>query len=294
MGDDDQAIYAFRGAAVDGPDGAERRTGHAPDRAADQPSVPRAHPGRRAATHPAQRPVSAGDAARPGQAAAGPSPAAPAPAGPGGRLPDRRGGGGCHRGGDRGAHRRRGAGRGLRGAGAHQRRCGTHPAEPGRAGRAVADRRGQPADGGAGGARPAGIPAGRGRPGVVHGPVRRRDRRAIRARWRGPDGHPGHGVAPASVAVVGDARAARAARAAATPARQPDRDAATRRRRAARPSRHPTEPAGNVLYGHLRRSGRYAGLVAAAERGDDGPLRRVAGCSRSSPAARRCSPTPDS
>jgi len=36
------------------------------------------------------------------------------------------------------------------------------------------------------------------------------------------------------------------------------------------------EPAGNVLYGHLRRSGRYASLVAAAERGDDGPLRRVA------------------
>ncbi len=36
------------------------------------------------------------------------------------------------------------------------------------------------------------------------------------------------------------------------------------------------EPAGNVLYGHLRRSGRYSGLVAAAERGDDGPLRRVA------------------
>jgi DNA helicase-2/ATP-dependent DNA helicase PcrA len=37
-----------------------------------------------------------------------------------------------------------------------------------------------------------------------------------------------------------------------------------------------SEPAGNVLYGHLRRSGRYAGLVAAAERGDDDPLRRVA------------------
>ena len=36
------------------------------------------------------------------------------------------------------------------------------------------------------------------------------------------------------------------------------------------------EPAGNVLYGHLRRSGRYASLVTAAERGDDGPLRRVA------------------
>ncbi len=36
------------------------------------------------------------------------------------------------------------------------------------------------------------------------------------------------------------------------------------------------EAAGNVLYGHLRRSGRYASLVAAAERGDDAPLRRVA------------------
>ncbi len=36
------------------------------------------------------------------------------------------------------------------------------------------------------------------------------------------------------------------------------------------------EPAGNVLYGHLRRSGRYASLVAAAEQGDDAPLRRVA------------------
>ncbi len=36
------------------------------------------------------------------------------------------------------------------------------------------------------------------------------------------------------------------------------------------------EPAGNVLYGHLRRSGRYSMLVAAAERGDDMPLRHVA------------------
>jgi len=36
------------------------------------------------------------------------------------------------------------------------------------------------------------------------------------------------------------------------------------------------EPAGNVLYGHLRRSGRYSSLVAAAERGDDMPLRQVA------------------
>ena len=37
-----------------------------------------------------------------------------------------------------------------------------------------------------------------------------------------------------------------------------------------------SEPTGNVLYAHLRRSGRYAALVTAAERGDDGPLRRVA------------------
>ncbi len=35
-------------------------------------------------------------------------------------------------------------------------------------------------------------------------------------------------------------------------------------------------PTGNLLYDHLRRSGRYPSLVAAAERGDDGPLRRVA------------------
>jgi DNA helicase-2/ATP-dependent DNA helicase PcrA len=37
-----------------------------------------------------------------------------------------------------------------------------------------------------------------------------------------------------------------------------------------------TPPAGRVLYDHLRASGRYASLVHAAERGDDGPLRRVA------------------
>lgn len=37
-----------------------------------------------------------------------------------------------------------------------------------------------------------------------------------------------------------------------------------------------TQPAGRVLYDHLRSSGRYAALVRAAERGDDGPLRRVA------------------
>ncbi len=37
-----------------------------------------------------------------------------------------------------------------------------------------------------------------------------------------------------------------------------------------------TESAGAVLYGHLRRSGRYQELVQAAERGDDLPLRRVA------------------
>ncbi|MBX3029377.1 MAG: ATP-dependent helicase [Chloroflexi bacterium] len=36
------------------------------------------------------------------------------------------------------------------------------------------------------------------------------------------------------------------------------------------------ESAGAVLYGHLRRSGRYQELVSAAERGDDAPLRRVA------------------
>ena len=35
-------------------------------------------------------------------------------------------------------------------------------------------------------------------------------------------------------------------------------------------------PAGDVLYGWLRGSGRYAVLVAAAEKGDDRPLRRVA------------------
>lgn len=37
-----------------------------------------------------------------------------------------------------------------------------------------------------------------------------------------------------------------------------------------------TQPAGRLLYDHLRRSGRYAALVRAAERGDDAPLRRVA------------------
>jgi DNA helicase-2/ATP-dependent DNA helicase PcrA len=36
------------------------------------------------------------------------------------------------------------------------------------------------------------------------------------------------------------------------------------------------QPAGRLLYDHLRRSGRYAALVRAAERGDDLPLRRVA------------------
>lgn len=36
------------------------------------------------------------------------------------------------------------------------------------------------------------------------------------------------------------------------------------------------QPAGQLLYDHLRRSGRYATLVRAAERGDEGPLRRVA------------------
>ena len=37
-----------------------------------------------------------------------------------------------------------------------------------------------------------------------------------------------------------------------------------------------TEPVATLLYAHLRSSGRYAALVAAAERGDDAPLRRVA------------------
>ena len=48
-----------------------------------------------------------------------------------------------------------------------------------------------------------------------------------------------------------------------------------------------------MLYGHLRRSGRYAALVAAAERGDDGPLRRVARLFEliSEPMP-RCSPIP--
>jgi len=36
------------------------------------------------------------------------------------------------------------------------------------------------------------------------------------------------------------------------------------------------QPVAAVLYGHLRSSGRYTALVAAAERGDDAPLRRVA------------------
>jgi DNA helicase-2/ATP-dependent DNA helicase PcrA len=36
------------------------------------------------------------------------------------------------------------------------------------------------------------------------------------------------------------------------------------------------EPVAAVLYAHLRASGRYASLVAAAERGEDAPLRRVA------------------
>ncbi len=36
------------------------------------------------------------------------------------------------------------------------------------------------------------------------------------------------------------------------------------------------QPVAGVLYGHLRGTGRYAALVAAAEAGDDGPLRRVA------------------
>jgi DNA helicase-2/ATP-dependent DNA helicase PcrA len=36
------------------------------------------------------------------------------------------------------------------------------------------------------------------------------------------------------------------------------------------------QPAGRVLYDHLRRSGRYQALVRAAERGDDAPLRRMA------------------
>lgn len=35
-------------------------------------------------------------------------------------------------------------------------------------------------------------------------------------------------------------------------------------------------PAGRVLYDHLRASGRYVALVRAAERGDEGPLRRIA------------------
>jgi len=37
-----------------------------------------------------------------------------------------------------------------------------------------------------------------------------------------------------------------------------------------------TQPTGRVLYDHLRASGRYAALVRAAERGDEAPLRRVA------------------
>ncbi len=36
------------------------------------------------------------------------------------------------------------------------------------------------------------------------------------------------------------------------------------------------QPVAAVLYAHLRATGRYAALVAAAERGDDAPLRRVA------------------
>jgi DNA helicase-2/ATP-dependent DNA helicase PcrA len=36
------------------------------------------------------------------------------------------------------------------------------------------------------------------------------------------------------------------------------------------------QPTGRLLYDHLRRSGRYAALVRAAERGDDAPLRRMA------------------
>jgi DNA helicase-2/ATP-dependent DNA helicase PcrA len=36
------------------------------------------------------------------------------------------------------------------------------------------------------------------------------------------------------------------------------------------------QPVATVLYGHLRSTGRYAALVAQAEAGDDGPLRRVA------------------
>jgi DNA helicase-2/ATP-dependent DNA helicase PcrA len=36
------------------------------------------------------------------------------------------------------------------------------------------------------------------------------------------------------------------------------------------------QPAGRLLYDHLRRSGRYAALVRAAQQGDDAPLRRVA------------------
>ena len=160
VGDDDQAIYTFRGAAVEGLMRAERRAGHAPYRAADQPPVARAHPGGRAAAHPPQRPVPAGDPARAGQAVAGPATSPPAPAGPGGRVPHGRRGGGRHRGRDRGAHRGRRASRGLRGPGAHERGRGSRPAQPGRAGCPLADRRGQPAGGRAGGAGPAGIPAG--------------------------------------------------------------------------------------------------------------------------------------
>ncbi len=45
---------------------------------------------------------------------------------------------------------------------------------------------------------------------------------------------------------------------------------------AAATERSHLHPAGRVLYDHLRASGRYAALVRAAERGDDGPLRRIA------------------
>ena len=296
VGDDDQAIYAFRGAAdrqhprLPGPlpRGADGRP-------AAQLPVARADPRRRLPADPVQRPGPARGPDRGRQAAAGRSASTPTPAPVrleafatgvrGGGLDRRR-----DRPADRG-RRRAARPRGPR-PGQRPRRPDPAGAQHGRHPVAVLGDVGavRPARGPA----PARVPARRRRPRVERRPLRARGLGGVRARRRGPDRDRQHGPPPQPLG-LGGPRGAR--RAAGHPAR--------RARRRGRPSialvadlralrrRSPTSgrPA-SCCTRFLRGSGLLARLVGDRHAGRRGGAPEHRPLLRDRPRrSRRCSPT---
>ena len=129
----------------------------------------------------------------------------------------------------------------------------------------------------AGGQAPARVPARRRRPRVERRPVRARGVGRLRARRRGPDRDRQHGAPPQPLG-VGDPRGARAtAGHPARLARHPDDRASARRPTCAATRPPPTSgPAGELLYRFLRGSGLLARLVGTDTPAAEEALQNIA------------------